>query len=97
MESPNPSSATVDPELVSKETFDYIIIGAGVAGTTLAARLSEDETKSVLLLEAGEDVSEMQVVKIPGEQDSGGDILSRQIKILLGCITRNEIEQPPCH
>jgi 5-(hydroxymethyl)furfural/furfural oxidase len=37
---------------------DFLILGGGSSGCTLAARLSEDPTVSVMMVEAGKDISE---------------------------------------
>ena len=36
------SGITNDSSIVSGKTFDYVIVGAGLAGTTIAVRLAED-------------------------------------------------------
>ncbi|MBD2859440.1 FAD-dependent oxidoreductase [Spongiibacter sp. KMU-158] len=46
------------------ETFDYIVVGAGSSGCALAARLTEDPSVRVCVLEAGGDNNSM-VVNMP--------------------------------
>ena len=47
-----------------KNTFDYIIVGAGSAGCVLANRLSNDPNVSVCLLEAGGSDNSLKI-KVP--------------------------------
>ncbi|CBX91402.1 hypothetical protein IAQ61_010760 [Plenodomus lingam] len=46
------------------QQYDYVIVGGGITGLIVANRLSEDRTKSVLVIESGKNV-DTEATKIP--------------------------------
>jgi hypothetical protein len=51
----SPSGVTASSAAAAGKTFDYIVVGGGLAGITVAARLAENPAFSILVVEAGSD------------------------------------------
>lgn len=51
---------------MASQSYDYVIVGGGTAGLTVANRLSEDANIRVLVIEAGDDRSSDPLIKTPG-------------------------------
>ena len=67
------TEVTTDASGLEGQTYDYIVVGGGLTGITVAARLAEDSSLKILVVEAGgDDRTNEQVYDIYAYSDAFG-------------------------